>query len=87
MKIREERVSEREKNADTKSDNLKNYEQSLLEREGSLNKKLLDTILRERQAREPLEEINRQTEYYLQQIRQQLRQKGKQTLKNRGYDE
>lgn len=87
LKIREERVSEREKNADTKSDNLKNYEQSLLEREGSLNKKLLDTILRERQAREPLEEINRQTEYYLQQIRQQLRQKGKQTLKNRGYDE
>lgn len=86
LKKREARVSEREKNLDTKSDSLKRTEQSLAKRESLLNQKLLDTVLKERQARAPLEEVNRQNEYYLQQLRLQLKQQVKQVFKNRGYE-
>lgn len=83
---REARVCEREKNLDIKSDILNRAEQSLAKRESLLNQKLLDTVLREREARAPLEEVNRQNEYYLQQLRLQLKQQVKQVFKNRGYE-
>lgn len=76
LKKRADSLQLREEKFDKKSEMLRKYEQSLVQREGVLNQKLLTTVLQERQAREPME-INRVVnERFKQKIGEELKERG-----------